>query len=249
MARIARGVRRPRARGRGRGHARARRDLACQPHVPDRPARLPGTPGRGARGARRRGVALEVVGAASSRRRALAELDDETLRELSLGGGPYLLFECPFSPRLRRSRAADPRPPAPRLAHPACPPGALRRVPPLARAPCAARLRRRARAGHGRLARRPFGETARRFSVDALREGLVHVLASDAHDAIDRPPGMAAGLAAAEHEPAGHRRPGRVAHRRGPGGDPRRRRASLRAPRSPRPRPALPARLGLIRPT
>jgi len=45
-----------------------------------------------------------------------------------------------------------------------------------------------------------FGQTARRFSVSALRDGLVHVLASDAHDAYDRPPGLAAGLAAAEHD-------------------------------------------------
>jgi protein-tyrosine phosphatase len=33
-----------------------------------------------------------------------------------------------------------------------------------------------------------------------LREELVHVLASDAHDAIDRPPGLTAGLARAERE-------------------------------------------------
>ena len=48
-----------------------------------------------------------------------------------------------------------------------------------------------------------FGETARRFASTLLREGLVHVLASDAHDAIDRPPGLTAGLARAEREPAG----------------------------------------------
>ena len=46
-----------------------------------------------------------------------------------------------------------------------------------------------------------------------LQQGLVHVLASDAHDAIDRPPGMAAGLRAAGRR-AGHRRAGRVDDRR-----------------------------------
>jgi len=45
-----------------------------------------------------------------------------------------------------------------------------------------------------------FGDTARRYSLDLLREQLVHVLASDTHDAIDRPPGLTAGLARAERE-------------------------------------------------
>jgi protein-tyrosine phosphatase len=37
-----------------------------------------------------------------------------------------------------------------------------------------------------------FGETVRRFALKLAREGLVHNVASDAHDALKRPPGMAA---------------------------------------------------------
>ncbi len=39
-----------------------------------------------------------------------------------------------------------------------------------------------------------FGETVRAFTVDMLREGLVHDVASDAHDHIHRPPGLADGF-------------------------------------------------------
>ena len=39
-----------------------------------------------------------------------------------------------------------------------------------------------------------FGSTVRRFTAALLREGLVHVVASDAHDAVKRPPGPAGRL-------------------------------------------------------
>ena len=157
----------------------AAKACTCQPHVPE--------PIRGSsrnawpRCARRfgdAGVALEVSaqgGELAPTR--VAELDDETLRDLSLGGGPYLLFECPFSPRAddleqliydlqdRGWRIL--------LAHPERS-GAFHRSP--------GRLARLVTDGAlvqvtaGALAGQ-FGQTARRFSVDALREGLVHVLA------------------------------------------------------------------------
>ena len=44
------------------------------------------------------GVGLEVVPGGELAPSRVADLDDEALRELSLGGGPYLLVECPFSP-------------------------------------------------------------------------------------------------------------------------------------------------------
>jgi len=131
------------------------------------------------------------------------ELDDELLAALSLGGGPYLLVECPFSPvagalepivydlQARGWRIL--------LAHP-------ERSAAFHRAPD--RLSQLVADGAlvqitaGSLTGQ-FGQTARRFSISALREGIVHVLASDAHDAIDRPPGLTAGLAAAEHEVPG----------------------------------------------
>ena len=45
-----------------------------------------------------------------------------------------------------------------------------------------------------------FGSTVRRFTAGLLRDGLVHVVASDAHDAVKRPPGLTAGFAALERE-------------------------------------------------
>jgi protein-tyrosine phosphatase len=146
------------------------------------------------------GIALEVVAGGELAPTRVPELDDEALSELSLGGGPYLLLECPFSPE------ADNLEPLVHdlqhrgwrilLAHPERS-GAFHRHP--------GRLARLVADGAlvqltaGALAGQ-FGQTARRFSVEALREGLVHVLASDAHDAIDRPPGVSAGLAAAERD-------------------------------------------------
>jgi protein-tyrosine phosphatase len=40
-----------------------------------------------------------------------------------------------------------------------------------------------------------FGQTVRAFTVEMLRDGLVHDVASDAHDHIHRPPGLTAGFA------------------------------------------------------
>ena len=45
-----------------------------------------------------------------------------------------------------------------------------------------------------------FGETVRAFTVEMLREGLVHDVASDAHDHIHRPPGLAAGFEKVKEE-------------------------------------------------
>ena len=45
-----------------------------------------------------------------------------------------------------------------------------------------------------------FGKRVRRFTLDLLRSGLVHNVASDAHDLDRRPPGLLAGFAAVEGE-------------------------------------------------
>ena len=47
-----------------------------------------------------------------------------------------------------------------------------------------------------------FGPASRWFALELLRDGLVHSVASDAHAAVGRPPGLQAGLdAAARHLP------------------------------------------------
>jgi protein-tyrosine phosphatase len=124
---------------------------------------------------------------------ALARLTDLTPEELDgfrLGGGPYLLVESPHSAtvgdfdlmlfELRRRGEHI------LLAHP-------ERCPTFQHHPD--RLVRLVEMGvlcsitAGSMAGR-FGETVRRFTMEILREGLVHDVASDTHDVERRPPAM-----------------------------------------------------------
>jgi len=126
------------------------------------------------------------------------ELDDEELRGLRLGGGEWILAECPlssaatgFDALLHHLQARGNRI---LLAHP-------ERSPVLQRDP--AKLRAFLDAGMlasitaGSLVGR-FGSTVQRFTHDLVEEGLVHNVASDAHDARRRPPGMAGPLREAD---------------------------------------------------
>ena len=96
-------------------------------------------------------IPLEVLPGGEIAIWRLIDLDDDTLRALALGGGPYLLVESPFSPVigdfepmvLDLHRARPPRP--------ARPPGALPGLPEDARAARGARRRRGAGADHGGL--------------------------------------------------------------------------------------------------
>ena len=45
-----------------------------------------------------------------------------------------------------------------------------------------------------------FGQLVRRFTIEILRDGLVHNLASDSHDPLHRPPGLPGVLEAIEVE-------------------------------------------------
>ena len=75
-----------------------------------------------------------------------------------------------------------------------------------------------------------------------LRDGLVHVVASDAHDAVKRPPGLNDGFAALERELPGLAELQPWMTERGPARDPRRH-AAAGAPAAARARrPAAPAR-------
>lgn len=180
------------------------RVLAATSHVshmfPTDPALFPGRLAAVREALEDAGVPLDVVAGGELAPSRLAGLDDAALRALSLGGGPYLLVECPFSPvaaelepRVSELQGAGWRV---LLAHPERS-AALHRAPDrLARLVAAGAL---VQVTAGSLVGQ-FGETARRYALDLLREELVHVLASDAHDAIDRPPGLTAGLARAERE-------------------------------------------------
>ena len=145
-------------------------------------------------------IPLEVLAGGEIAIWRLPDLDDETLRGLALGGGPYLLVESPFSPvvgdfepivldlHARGHRVL--------LAHP-------ERCPAFQRDP--ERLRRLVDAGvlvqitAGSMSG-GFGSTARRAAVTLLRSALVHVVASDAHDHVKRPPGLRAAFPGLERE-------------------------------------------------
>jgi protein-tyrosine phosphatase len=132
-----------------------------------------------------------------------AKLDDATLAELCLGSGGYLLVECPY-----RSididiegilRDLQARGFTPVLAHP-------ERCPIFQRDPT--RLARLVNGGAlcsitAASLTGGFGGTVRRFAIDLLSDGLVHNVASDAHDHLHRPPDIASGFASVEADVPG----------------------------------------------
>jgi protein-tyrosine phosphatase len=150
-------------------------------------------------------VEVRVLAGAEVSLPKAAELDDETLRALCLGSGHYLLVESPY-----RSSDIDlegivanlhSRGFRPVLAHP-------ERCPIFQRDPD--RLTRLVNGGllcsitGGSLAGR-FGSTVRKFSLELLYDGLVHDVASDAHDHLHRPPDLLTGFESAEADLPGIR--------------------------------------------
>ncbi|MGH2902532.1 MAG: tyrosine-protein phosphatase [Solirubrobacteraceae bacterium] len=138
------------------------------------------------------GVELNVRPGAELAMTRLIDIEPEQLPRLCLGGGPWLLLEPPFTAvatgldmivdDLQRHGHRV------LLAHPErC--QAFHRDPKL--------LGSLVRGGviisitAGSLVSQ-FGETVRRFALDLARDGLIHNVASDAHDDVKRPPGMAA---------------------------------------------------------
>lgn len=119
------------------------------------------------------------------------ELSDDELTQLHLGGGPWLLLEAPLAsdvPRLEQLvQGLQARGHRPLLAHPErC--AAFHRDPKLlgalVRSGAAAQLTARSLTGD-------FGRTVEKLARSMADEGLAHVIASDAHDAGRRPPGLA----------------------------------------------------------
>lgn len=134
-----------------------------------------------------------------------AELGDEDLRRVCLGNSDLLLLESPY-----RQREVDlegitsdamERGYRPVLAHP-------ERCPIFQRDPD--RLRRLVSSGvlcsitSASLAG-GFGQTVRRFTLELLSDGLVHDVASDAHDHLHRAPDLLAGFDSAEADLPGIR--------------------------------------------
>ncbi len=139
-------------------------------------------------------IAIDVRAGAEIALLSAVEMNAEQLGRLTLGGGPWLLVEPPFTPAatgLDAMMLAVARHGFQIVvAHPErCP--AFHRD--------RAVLESLVRAGMltsitaGSLVGR-FGSQARRFALGLIRDGLVHNVASDAHDPFHRAPGMAAEL-------------------------------------------------------
>jgi protein-tyrosine phosphatase len=139
-------------------------------------------------------VALEVLTGAEIAITSVPEVEHSQLRSLGLGGGRWLLMEPPFSPiaaGLQNTLSSLQRE-GHRilLAHPErCP--AFHRDPALLESLIQEGVLTSVTAGSlvGR-----FGEAVRTFALRLIDGGLVHNVASDSHDHIRRPPGMAAEL-------------------------------------------------------
>ena len=173
--------------------------LATTPHVDHHFALTPADIGaaRDALAARlaEAGIELELLAGGEIAPARLADLDDDALRGLTLGGGPYVLLECPLSQgdaglehmiaELQRRGFGV------LLGHPERSPALLRDPARLAALTARGAL---AQVTTGSLGG-AFGQVVQRAATAMLEQGLVHVLASDAHNAVRRPPDLRAGHA------------------------------------------------------
>jgi protein-tyrosine phosphatase len=141
------------------------------------------------------GIGVEVLTGAEVAMTRAADLGNDELEALRLGGGPYLLVECPHSPAASGFEgllsALSHSGHGIVLAHPERCPAFLRDRSTLERLVGNGML---TSVTAGSFAGR-FGREVRRFSHEILRDGLVHNVASDAHDLTRRPPGVDAVLA------------------------------------------------------
>lgn len=136
-------------------------------------------------------IELELLSGAEIAMTRVGELGAGELAELRLGASAWLLIEPPFTPVATGLHETvlglQDRGHRVLLAHPErCP--AIQRDPGLLESLVAAGVLTSVTAGS--LAGR-FGEQVRRFALSLFEQGLVHNVASDAHDDVDRAPGMA----------------------------------------------------------
>jgi protein-tyrosine phosphatase len=140
------------------------------------------------------GVPVEIRPGAEIAMTRAGDIDRAELPRLGIGGGPWLLLEPPFTPLVTGldSVVLGLQSDGYRilLAHPErCP--AFHSDPELLRSLVRAGVLTSVTAGSlvGR-----FGGEVRRFALNMVAEELVHNVASDAHDEVRRPPGIAAEL-------------------------------------------------------
>jgi protein-tyrosine phosphatase len=137
------------------------------------------------------GIPLELRAGAEIAVSHVSALEPDELARLSLGGGPYLLIEPPYAPLATGVdvivRGLLGRGHRVLLAHPERCPGFQRDPAMVERLVDEGVLTSITAAS---LVGR-FGGTVRRFAVHLLERGLAHNVASDAHDHVRRPPGLA----------------------------------------------------------
>lgn len=142
----------------------------------------------------RQGIGVEILAGAEISLQRFHDFSPEDLDAVRLGLGPYLLIECPHRSGmggfegmvldLRHKNESIV------LAHPERSP-LFQRDPALLAKLVDAGMLTQITAGSMAGA---FGDTVRKFTVKLFREGLVHIVASDAHDSLRRPPHLLAGF-------------------------------------------------------
>jgi protein-tyrosine phosphatase len=143
------------------------------------------------------GIAVEVLQGGEIAPERAAELSEADLAALTLGGGPCLLLECPFRPFAGMEALVAgfrDRGFAVLLAHPERSPlfqRDLERLGALVDEGALAQVTAGSFAGD-------FGGHARRAAEAMLEAGLVHVLATDTHDPVSRPPDLRRAVAPLE---------------------------------------------------
>jgi protein-tyrosine phosphatase len=172
--------------------------MVATPHIrDDHPFRLDELPARLDalnRAVSDRGIPLKVLGGGEVAISSVDSLDDQALKDLCLGNGPYLLVESPYTQttELLENTLFDVQTRGfhPILAHPERSPSLVGDT---------GRLRTIVERGvlcsvtagsmYGR-----FGRTVQKQTGVFFREGLVHDVASDAHDSSRRAPKLREGF-------------------------------------------------------
>jgi protein-tyrosine phosphatase len=146
------------------------------------------------------GLPLRIIAGAEVAIPKLEELTDDELTLLSLGSGGYVLLESPYGGGPVDVEAAvdeiERRGHSTILAHPErCPlfHADIERLAALSDRGVLCSITSASLDG-------AFGDRARSFSIEMLRRGLVHDVASDAHDHLHRPPFLRSAIAGLDHD-------------------------------------------------
>jgi protein-tyrosine phosphatase len=149
------------------------------------------------------GLELEVAPGAEVAATRVADLGDEELSRLGLGGGSWLLVECPLTTNVTGFdtivRYLKDRGHRIVLAHPERSP-VFQRDPQMLRALVQSGMLVSVTAG---ALVGQFGRDVQRYAQTLARDELIHNVASDAHDHVHRAPGITAALEVAGLQPLG----------------------------------------------